>query len=194
MGNRIWFACLLCAVAVGAHCEEGPKGFKFQRSTMSLSAGLTFDGGSDAGFSYMMMTSSFIGDSPFCWGFNSVSGKLGPDIFFESGAQAGIGGPLLGRSLGGEARLGLDFGGRVDASSLRYESEAPAVLLGLALSFPYAEDWGLGLHFDAFVRPYDLTASRWDFRGSYCSLYLSLGLKRRMEARPTKWSEGLKAD
>jgi hypothetical protein len=194
MGRLISILFLSCVVAVGAFCEEGKNDYEIRRSKMSLSAGLAFDGGPDIGYSYMMKTSSFIGRSPFLWGFNSASGLFGSKLAFESGLHAGIGGALLGDHLGGEASVGLGFGGSVDTSSQRYESKAPAALVGLALAFPYRADWDLALHFEAFIRPYDQSTSSWGFGDSYCCLYVALDLKSRTEARSTKWSEGLAAE
>jgi hypothetical protein len=113
-------------------------------------------------------------------------------VVFESGLHAGIAGPLFFSNLGGEAYLGLNFGGRVDTVLSLFKVDSPSILIGITLAFPYENDWDLALHFNAFVRPYNVSTGNWDFGSTYFNLHLSFNLKNRIEGRVTKWADGLK--
>lgn len=192
MKKFIGMCFFLTAMIAGAFSQETENKFTFSRSQTVLALGMGFDSKGNNGFTFMIKNSSFFGDSPFYMGFQSFGGAIGTDSVFESGLHTGIAGPLFSNKFGGEAYLGLNFGGRVDTVLNLFEVDSPSVLMGIALAFPYENDWDLALHFNSLVRPYTIATGNWDFVNTYFNLYISFNLKSRTEGRATKWSDGLK--
>jgi len=166
--------------------------FEISRSMFSVNAGYAFDLAGTQGYSAFIKSTTFIGESPFYYGFGSLLGGFTDteESFFETGLLIGHTHVIEDTNLSCE--IFLDFliiGGRVSNTTLLYRAEAPALHLGLSLGFPASSEIDGAITIAPVIRPYDKNSGLWDFSRSYINISLSLNIKSRILAKKTPWQE-----
>lgn len=160
------------------------------KSIFSLSAGYTSDYGDHKGWSLFIKSMSFLGKSPWYYGFGSTTGAVGTDSIFETSFLAGWNSSVGGTDLGLDACLNIVlFGGRVNGETMIFRAEAPAFQPMLGLSIPANASLDVQLTAAPLIRPYDLLNGRWDFSRSYLTFSFSLRFKNYLEAEILPWAQ-----
>lgn len=176
-----------CFMALGADETRLPA-----RSIFSIDAGYAGDGQGGHGFSVFIKSASFIGTSPFYYGFGSISGSFVTtnEAFFETGLMAGYAGQFGSMNFGYDLFIDvLPFGGRIETGTMLVRKEAPAIHLGTSLAFPAGSDMDGTISISPVIRPYDSQAGEWNFRRSYVMVSLALRFKSYMLVEQRSWAD-----
>lgn len=161
------------------------------RSIFSLDVAFAGDNEGSRGYSAFIKSASFIGDSPFYYGFGSLLGcfTTTQESFFETGVLVGYTNENEDSGLYYDMFLDLLVtGGRIDDESSLYRAEAPALHLGMSLGFPASSDIDGALSLAPVIRPYDLQNRTWDLSRSYINLGVTLRIKSLLLGRRLPWS------
>jgi hypothetical protein len=162
------------------------------RSILSIDAGYAGDGHGGHGFGFFIKSASYIGTTPFYFGFGSISGSFATinEAFFETGLMAGYAGQIGLTGSGFDLFIDLlPFGGRVAMTTMLFRQEAPAVHLGASLAFPAGEDMDATISIAPVLRPYDSSAGEWNFSRSYVMVSLALRFKSYLLVERRSWAE-----
>ncbi len=183
---------ICCTLLYSQPQETEVDQFEISRSIFSLNAGYAFDLSGAQGYSAFFKSSTFIGESPFYYGFGSLLGGFTniEESFFETGIHVGHTQVIEETNLFYD--IFLDFliiGGRVSNTTSVYRAEAPALHLGMSLGFPASSDIDGAITIAPVIRPYDIHTGLWDFSRSYFNLSLNLNIKSRILAKKIPWKE-----
>jgi len=165
------------------------------RSIFALNLGFVSDGHGGTGYGAFIKSSTFLGEKPFYYGFSSLFGEFTTinELFFETGVLVGYNKKLGKSDLDFDAFMDiLITGGRINSSSMTYQSEAPGIHLGLALGFPTSWNIDSALSVSSVIRPYNAQAESWDLSRSYITLGVSLRFKSFAMVESLPWSDSYK--
>ncbi len=158
----------------------------------SLNAGYAADLSGSQGYSAFIKSSTFIGESPFYYGFGSLLGVFSntDESFFETGILIGYTRDIEDTELYYDLFLDLLVtGGRINTVTSLYQAEAPALHLGMSLGFPSSSNIDGAISIAPVIRPYDLKTGLWDYSRSYINLSINLSLKSLILAKQIPWNE-----
>ena len=165
------------------------------KSRFSLNAGFVSDFTGGQGYSACITSATFLGDSPWYYGFGSLFGECitTKENFFETGIVLGYSGTLDSANLSYD--LFFDFlvtGGRISAETSLYQAEAPALHLGISLGFPASSPIDAAITIAPVIRPYNLQTQSWDFSRSYITLGIALQMKSKFLGYQQPWQTAVR--
>ena len=189
--NLVSILFLICCTLLYSHPQEIESSqLEVSRSIFSVHVGYAFDLIGARGYSAFIKSSTFIGESPFYYGFGSLLGGFtdSQESFFETGVLAGYRNTIKDTDLSCDVFLDLlIIGGRVGNTTLIYEPDSPALHLGISLGFPASSGIGGALSIAPVIRPYARNTGLWDFSRSYINLSLVLSFKSRVLSKAEPW-------
>lgn len=181
---------ICCTILYSQPQDTDPSSLEISRSMFSLSAGYAADLSGGQGYSAFIKSSTFIGESPFYYGFGSLLGVFSntEESFFETGVLIGYTKDIEGTNLYYDLFLDLLVtGGRITNTTSLYQSEAPALHLGMSLGFPASSDIDGSISIAPVIRPYNQKTGLWDFSRSYINLSLNLNMKSMILGKQIPW-------
>lgn len=193
--KRLMVSILLILICFGIFAQTpkiSTENLETSKSMFSLNVGFASDLNNGQGYSVFIKSATFIGESPFYYGFGSLVGEFvnTKENFFETGIFVGFTGDIGNSNLYYD--LFLDFlitGGRINQETSLYQAEAPALHLGLSLGFPASSDIDGALSIAPVIRPYNLQTQTWDFSKSYINLSFSLQVKSFFIGERQNWQD-----
>ncbi len=165
---------------------------KISRSRFSVHAGYAAELSGAQGYSVFLKSSTFIGESPFYYGFGSLIGGFSQteESFFETGVLFGFTGDIEDTNLYYDLCFDLlPFGGRINNTTSIYQGEAPALHLGMTLGMPTSSNFDWAISIAPVIRPYDRESELWNFSRSYINLGLNFSMKSRKLATSIPWKD-----
>ena len=184
---------IICSTLLYAMPQEiDPGSLQSSRSMFSLSAGYAASLSGAQGYSACIKSSSFIGESPFYYGFASLLGMFSTtdESFFETGVLFGYTGEINDTNLYYDLFFDLLVtGGRINNTTSTYQAEAPALHLGMALGFPASSDIDGAISIAPVIRPYNQQTGLWDFSRSYINLGVTFNMKSLIVGKQLPWKE-----
>ena len=165
-----------------------------RRSIASATVGYAWDYGSGQGIFTTTRGLNFIKDSPFYYGFGSVSGWFFStgESFAETCLFAGWNGPAGG---GAEVDAFLSLvptGARIEPRDGRlvFRPEGPAIQPSLGICVPVSVNVDVSISSAPMIRPYDLQSGTWGLSRSYLTLSASARIKLRELVEKRPWNDG----
>ncbi len=184
---------IICSTLLYSTPQEIDLGsLQSSRSMFSLSTGYASDLSGAQGYSAFIKSSSFIGESPFYYGFASLLGMFSTtdESFFETGVLFGYTDEIDDTNLYYDLFFDLLVtGGRINNATSTYQASAPALHLGMALGFPSTSDIDGAISIAPVIRPYNQQTGLWDFSRSYINLGVTFNMKSLIVGKQLPWKE-----